>query len=213
MDFGAGEPDFPTPDNIKIAAIDAINKNFTSKYLLQCWHAGAEAGHRRPPQTGLQNLSYALNECVVTVGGKHAIFNLMQALVEPGDEVAVIPVPYWVTYKDVVNYAGGKCVFVDTDENEGFDLRASMIEKALTPRTKMIIDQLALQSQRRVVCMERDRENLRDCERSRHLDSDRRVLSPVPLITDSAPVSDRVASGREGYGAGGRFRFPKTPTR
>ena len=57
---------------------------------------------------------------MVTVGGKHAIFNLMQALVNPGDEV-VIPVPYWVTYKDVVNYAGGKCVFVETDEGNGFD--------------------------------------------------------------------------------------------
>jgi aspartate aminotransferase len=63
---------------------------------------------------------------------------LTQALIEPGDEV-VIPVPYWVTYKDVVNYAGGKCVFVNTDETEGFDLRASMIEKALTPKTKMIL--------------------------------------------------------------------------
>jgi aspartate aminotransferase len=72
------------------------------------------------------------------VGGKHAIFGLMQALIEDGDEV-VIPVPYWVTYKDVVNYAGGKCVFVDTDESEGFDLRASMIERALTPKTKMIL--------------------------------------------------------------------------
>ncbi|MGZ7274543.1 aminotransferase class I/II-fold pyridoxal phosphate-dependent enzyme, partial [Streptococcus pyogenes] len=56
---------------------------------------------------------YKPPECLITVGGKHVIFNLMQALVNPGDEV-VIPVPYWVTYKDVVNYAGGKCVFVDT---------------------------------------------------------------------------------------------------
>jgi aspartate aminotransferase len=136
VDFGAGEPDFPTPQNIKQAGIEAINHNFT-KYTnaagtLELKNAICER-HKIDYGT-----SYAANECVVTVGGKHAIFNLMQALVEPGDEV-VIPVPYWVTYKDVVNYAGAKCVFVDTDENEGFDLRASMIERALTPKTKMIL--------------------------------------------------------------------------
>jgi aspartate aminotransferase len=82
--------------------------------------------------------AYSTKECIVTVGGKHAIFNLMQALVDPGDEV-IIPVPYWVTYKDVVNYAGASCVFVETDEAEGFKLHASMIERAITPKTKMII--------------------------------------------------------------------------
>ena len=136
VDFGAGEPDFPTPDNIKRAAIDAIDHNFT-KYTnvagtLELKQAMCDR-HQLDYGT-----SYAANECVVTVGGKHAIFNLMQALVEPGDEV-VIPVPYWVTYKDVVNYSGAKCVFVSTDESEGFDLRASMIERALTPKTKMIL--------------------------------------------------------------------------
>jgi aspartate aminotransferase len=136
VDFGAGEPDFPTPENIKRAAIDAIDHNFT-KYTnaagtLELKQAICDR-HKLDYGT-----SYAANECVVTVGGKHAIFNLMQALVEPGDEV-VIPVPYWVTYKDVVNYSGAKCVFVDTDESEGFDLRASMIERALTPNTKVIL--------------------------------------------------------------------------
>jgi aspartate aminotransferase len=136
VDFSAGEPDFPTPDNVKRAAIAAIDHNFT-KYTnaagtLELKQAICDR-HQQDYQT-----AYAANECVVTVGGKHAIFNLMQALVEPGDEV-VIPVPYWVTYKDVVNYAGAKCVFVDTDENEGFDLRASMIERVLTPKTKMIL--------------------------------------------------------------------------
>jgi len=136
VDFGAGEPDFPTPDNIKRAAIEALNQNFTkytntggTEELKQtiCDSHKAEYG-----------TAYSSKECIVTVGGKHAIFNLTQALVEPGDEV-VIPVPYWVTYKDVVNYAGGKCVFVDTDESDGFRLEASMIERALTPKTKMII--------------------------------------------------------------------------
>ena len=136
VDFGAGEPDFPTPDNIKQAGIAAIQQNFT-KYTnaagtLELKNAICER-HKLDYGT-----SYAANECVVTVGGKHAIFNLMQALLDPGDEV-VIPVPYWVTYKDVVNYSGGKCVFVNTDESEGFDLRASMVEKALTPKTKVIL--------------------------------------------------------------------------
>jgi aspartate aminotransferase len=72
------------------------------------------------------------------VGGKHVIFNLVQALINPGDEV-VIPVPYWVTYKDVVNYAGGHCIFVDTDEQNGFALTAAMIEPHLTARTRMVI--------------------------------------------------------------------------
>jgi len=136
VDFGAGEPDFPTPDNIKRAAIEALNQNFTkytntggTEELKQtiCDSHKAEYG-----------TAYSTKECIVTVGGKHAIFNLTQALVEPGDEV-VIPVPYWVTYKDVVNYAGGKCVFVDTYESDGFRLDASMIERELTPKTKMIM--------------------------------------------------------------------------
>src|SRR6266540_1609340 len=125
VDFGAGEPDFPTPDNIKRAAIQAIDKNFT-KYT---------------PAGGTQELkqaicerhatdygtNYSAAECIITVGGKHAIFNLMQVMLNPGDEV-IIPVPYWVTYKDVVNYAGAKCVFVETGEENGFALTAAMVE-------------------------------------------------------------------------------------
>jgi len=136
VDFGAGEPDFPTPANIKRAAILALEKNFT-KYTaasgtLELKSAICQA-HRRDFGT-----DYQPEECIVTVGGKHVVFQLTQALVGPGDEV-VIPAPYWVTYKDVVNYAGGKCVFVDTDEASGFALTAAMIEPRLTPRTKMVI--------------------------------------------------------------------------
>jgi aspartate aminotransferase len=136
VDFGAGEPDFPTPDNIKQAAIRAIEQNFT-KYTgaggtLELKQAVCE---RHAQDFGT---SYTPAECIISVGGKHVIFNLTQALVNPGDEV-IIPVPYWVTYKDVVNYAGGKCVFVETDEAKGFTLTASMIEPYLTARTKMIL--------------------------------------------------------------------------
>ncbi len=136
VDFGAGEPDFPTPDNIKNAAIAALAANFT-KYT----PAGGTQELKKAicdRHTLDYGTKYAPNECVVTVGGKHAIFGLMQALIQPGDEV-VIPVPYWVTYKDVTNYAGGKCVFVDTDEQNGFTLTAGMIEPYLTPKTKMLL--------------------------------------------------------------------------
>jgi aspartate aminotransferase len=136
VDFGAGEPDFPTPDNIKKAAIDAIHGNFT-KYT--------PAGGTQELKLAIcerHKLDYGTNysaaECVITVGGKHVIFGYMQVLINPGDEV-ILPVPYWVTYKDVVNYAGGKCVFVETDEASGFTLTAEMIEKHITPKTKLVI--------------------------------------------------------------------------
>lgn len=136
VDFSAGEPDFPTPQNIKDAAIAALNANFT-KYTPISGTPELKQTicdyHKRMYETG-----YKPNECIVTVGGKHAIFNLTQALIEPGDEV-VIPVPYWVTYADVVNYAAGKCVFAETSEEDGFVLTAAALEKYLTPKTKMII--------------------------------------------------------------------------
>ncbi|HEY3940014.1 MAG TPA: pyridoxal phosphate-dependent aminotransferase [Bryobacteraceae bacterium] len=136
VDFGAGEPDFPTPANIKQAAIAALAANFTKYTSVGGTQELREAiceRHRLDFGT-----NYAVPECMVTVGGKHAIFNLIQALINPGDEV-IIPVPYWVTYKDVVNYAGGVCVFVETDEGTGFEVNAQMIERHLTPRTKLII--------------------------------------------------------------------------
>jgi aspartate aminotransferase len=136
VDFGAGEPDFPTPDNIKQAAVRALDQNFT-KYTPA---AGTMELKQAVCERHAQDFgtSYKPSECVITVGGKHVIFNLVQALIDPGDEV-IIPVPYWVTYKDVVNYAGGKCVFVDTDEANGFTLTASMIEPWLSDRTKMVL--------------------------------------------------------------------------
>src|SRR5581483_10406922 len=136
VDFGAGEPDFPTPDNIKQAAVAAIAANFT-KYT----NAGGTPELREAicERHRLDfGTKYAPAACMVTVGGKHAIFNLIQALINPGDEV-IIPVPYWVTYKDVVNYAGGHCVFVPTDESNGFEVTAAMIERYVTPKTKLAI--------------------------------------------------------------------------
>src|SRR5437016_6325034 len=136
VDFGAGEPDFPTPENIKQAAVRAIEQNFT-KYTgaggtLELKQAVCE---RHAKDFGT---NYKPPECIISVGGKHVIFNLTQALVNPGDEV-VIPVPFWVTYKDVVNYAGGKCAFVASDEADGFTITAQMIESAVTAKTRMIM--------------------------------------------------------------------------
>ncbi|MEP7352243.1 MAG: pyridoxal phosphate-dependent aminotransferase [Acidobacteriota bacterium] len=136
VDFSAGEPDFPTPKNIKDAAIDALNKNFTKYTPISGTPELKQAicdFHKNAYQT-----SYKPGECIVTVGGKHAIFNLTQALLNPGDE-CIIPVPYWVTYKDVVNFAAAKCVFVNTNESDGFTLTCEQVEKYVTPKTKMII--------------------------------------------------------------------------
>ena len=140
------------------------------------------------------------------MGGKHVIFNLTQALVNPGDEV-VIPVPYWVTYKDVVNYAGGKCVFVDTDEEQGFTLTAAMIEPHLTPRTSMVIINSPSNPSGAVLDREEFEKIFRLTSRARHLPDDRRMLLPLPVRQRA--VFDRLAAGREGDRAGGRHRSRK----
>jgi aspartate aminotransferase len=170
VDFGAGEPDFPTPDNIKQAAVEAIEANFT-KYTAaggtpELRKAVVER-HRQDYGT-----AYSPSECVVSVGGKHAIFNLMQVLINPGDEV-IIPVPYWVTYKDVVNYAGGVCSFVETEQASGFLITADMVERHLTPKTKVVIINSPNNPSGGVI----DRE---DFERILHVTSSRGVW----LVTD-----------------------------
>jgi aspartate aminotransferase len=136
VDFSAGEPDFPTPDNIKQAAIRAIEANFT-KYTPAGGTVETKEAvvARHKAEFGTD---YKTSECIITVGGKHVLFNYTQAILNPGDEV-IIPVPYWVTYKDIVNYAGGKCVFVETDEKEGFNLTADMVARKITAKTRIVI--------------------------------------------------------------------------
>jgi hypothetical protein len=136
VDFSVGEPDFPTPDNIKKAAIAAIENNFT-KYTPAGGTVELKQAIIERHKTDY-GTDYKMNEVIAGVGGKHEIFNLMQVLVNPGDEV-IVPVPYWVTFKDVVNYAGGKCVFVDTDEDSGFMLTADILKPHITPKTKALI--------------------------------------------------------------------------
>jgi aspartate aminotransferase len=134
--FGAGEPHFSTPRHIKDAAIDAIEKNF-SKYTNV---AGMPAVRKAAVERHAADFgtNYAVEECVFTTGGKLAIFNAVEVLIEHGDEV-IVPVPYWVSYKDIIEFAGGKPVFVQTDEREDFRVTAKMIEAAITPKTKAII--------------------------------------------------------------------------
>lgn len=135
-DFGAGEPHFATPQHIKDAAIKAIENNFT-RYT-------AVAGVPQVRQAIVDRhkadfgSNYSVDECVFTTGGKLALFNAIQVLVDHGDEV-ILPVPYWVSFKDIIQYAGGKVVYVESDEAENFRITAKMIESAITPRTKVII--------------------------------------------------------------------------
>ena len=135
-DFGPGEPDFPTPEHIKQAAIKAIHENKT-KYTptggIMPLREAICAWHKRELGS-----SFSAKECVVNVGGKHAIFNVMCVLVQAGDEV-IIPAPYWVSYPDIVKYAGGTPVIVQTHQQDGFTVKAADIEKAITPKTKLLI--------------------------------------------------------------------------
>ena len=134
--FGAGEPHFSTPQHIKDAAIDAIAKNF-SRYTNV---AGTPEVRKAVVERHAADFgtNYTLEECVFTAGGKLAIFNAVEVLVEHGDEV-IVPVPYWVSYKDIIEFAGGKPVFVESSEAENFRVTAKMIEAAITERTKAII--------------------------------------------------------------------------
>jgi len=136
VDFGAGEPHFATPQHIKDAAIAAIQGNFT-KYTAVGGTAELRDAivHRHAVDF---DSDYRREEAIASTGGKHALFNAIQVLVDHGDEV-ILPVPYWVSFKDIVRYAGGNCVLLETDEDQGFRVTAQMIERLVTPRTKLII--------------------------------------------------------------------------
>jgi aspartate aminotransferase len=135
-DFGPGEPDFPTPDHIKKAAIRAIEENrtkYTATGGIMPLREAIVSWHQRELGS-----NYTAKECAVSVGGKHAIFNIMCVMIQHGDEV-IVPAPYWVSYPDIIKYAGGTPVIVPTRAEDGFAARASEIEKAITPKTKMLI--------------------------------------------------------------------------
>src|SRR5438874_8091375 len=135
-DFGPGEPDFPTPEHIKQAAIQAIHDNktkYTATPGIMPLREAICGWHKRELKS-----NYEPKECVVSVGGKHAIFNVASVLVHAGDEV-LIPAPYWVSFPDIVKYTGATPVFVHTSVADGFAVRAEAIEKAITPKTRLLI--------------------------------------------------------------------------
>jgi aspartate aminotransferase len=135
-DFGAGEPHFSTPQHIKDAAIEAIQKNFTRYTAV----AGVPEVRKAIVERHAADFgtNYTPEECVFSAGGKLSIFNAAEVLIDHGDEV-IIPTPYWVSYKDIVQFVGGKPVFVETNEADNFRVTAKMIEAAVTDRTKAII--------------------------------------------------------------------------
>lgn len=135
VDLGAGEPDFDTPQNIKDAAESAMRAGQT-KYTPTC-------GTRELQQAIItfyqQNFGadYEPGEVMATAGGKQALFNAVVSLINSGDEV-LIPKPYWVTFPEIVTFARGTSVFIETEEND-FVLTADMVRRAITPKTKLII--------------------------------------------------------------------------
>jgi aspartate aminotransferase len=134
--FGAGEPDFDTPQNIKAAAVRAIEAGFT-KYT----PVGGIDELKDAVIAKLQRdngLTYKRSEVVISCGAKHSLFNICQVLFEEGDEI-IIPSPYWVSYTDIVYLSGAKPVVVKTAAVDGFKLRPAQLEAAITPRTRAII--------------------------------------------------------------------------
>jgi aspartate aminotransferase len=134
--FGAGEPDFDTPVNIKTAAIKAIDAGFT-KYT----PVGGTDELKDAIIAKLRRdnaLEYKRSEVVVSCGAKHTLYNLAQALFEAGDEV-IIPAPYWVSYPDIVVLAGGQPVIVNTLEKDGFKMQPEQLLAAITSRTRAVV--------------------------------------------------------------------------
>lgn len=134
--LGAGEPDFDTPQHIKDAAIAAINSGFT-KYT-------AVGGTPSLKQAVIakfkrdNGLDYTAKQVLVSCGGKQSFFNLVQALINPGDEV-IIPAPYWVSYPDIVILAGGSPVIIEAGINQGFKITPTQLQAAITPRTRLVV--------------------------------------------------------------------------
>jgi len=134
--FGAGEPDFDTPEHIKAAAIEALQAGFT-KYTPSAGipELRAAIAEKLAADNGL---TYRAGQVVVSNGAKHSCYNAILATCQPGDEV-IIPAPYWVSYPDMVRLVGAEPVIVPTMERHNWKMRAEDFENAMTPRTKMLI--------------------------------------------------------------------------
>jgi len=136
VSFGAGEPDFDTPQHIKDAASKALasgKTKYTASAGIPELREAIAAKLRKD-----NGLDVKVENITTGCGGKHVLYNAFQALIDPGDEV-IIPVPYWVSYADMVTLAGGKPVFVEGDEKNSFKLTPQQIAAAVTPRTKIVV--------------------------------------------------------------------------
>ncbi|MCG8991360.1 pyridoxal phosphate-dependent aminotransferase [Laribacter hongkongensis] len=134
--LAAGEPDFDTPDHIKAAAIEAINKGFTKYTPVSGTPALKKAIVEKFKRDN--GLEYAANQILVSVGGKQSFYNLCQAYINDGDEV-IIPAPYWVSYPDMTILAGGVPVVVECGIEQGYKLSPAQLEAAITPKTRMLV--------------------------------------------------------------------------
>src|SRR5271169_1416089 len=136
VDFGVGEPDFDTPENVKQAGIKAIQMGFT-KYT----PAGGTDELKDAIIDKLKKdneLQYEKSQIIVSCGAKHSLYNIAEALFDPGDEV-IIPSPYWVSYPDQVLLNDATPIIVETTEEEGFKISAKTLSKAITNKTKALI--------------------------------------------------------------------------
>lgn len=136
LSFSAGEPDFDTPEPIKLAAKAALDQGFT-KYtqvagIPELKQAIANKLERE------NGLHYESKQILVSNGAKQSLFNVFQALIDKGDEV-IIPAPYWVTYPELVTYSGGSNVFIETNEQNGFKITAESLRQAITSKTKALV--------------------------------------------------------------------------
>lgn len=134
--LAAGEPDFDTPDHIKSAAIEAINKGFT-KYVPGKGTPDLQVAIQKKFQRD-NNLDYELGNITVGVGGKHIIYNAFSATINQGDEV-IIPAPYWVSYPDIVILNDGKPIIVECGEQNGFKITPEDLEKNISSKTKWLM--------------------------------------------------------------------------
>lgn len=136
ISLSIGEPDFNTPDTVKDAAKQAIDDNFTHYPPVPGYADLREAIAQKFKRDN--NLDYKPEQIVVSTGGKQAIYQVVQCLVNPGDEV-IIPTPFWVSYKEIVRVAEGKPVYVKTSIENNFKVTPAQLEAAITPRTKLIM--------------------------------------------------------------------------
>lgn len=136
LSFSAGEPDFDTPDHIKAAAKLALDQGKT-KYGPATGEPALRSAIAQSLKTQ-KNLDYSAEQIIVTNGGKHSLYNLMQALIEPGDEV-IIPAPYWLSYPEMVKLAGGTVKVLPTNAASHYKISPNQLKAAITPKTKLFI--------------------------------------------------------------------------